>query len=67
MEAGVGSIRAHPSTSSRGLSDPGDGVKGEDLSRTRWTTLNRLRTGVGRYRKVGTGGQCSVGPQNVKS
>ena len=30
------------------VSDPGEGVKGEDLSRKQWTTLNRLRTGVGR-------------------
>ena len=32
------------------VSDPGEGVKGEDLSRKHWTTLNRLRTVVGRYR-----------------
>ena len=34
----------------RHVSDPGEGVKGEDLSRKHWTTLNRLRTGVGRYK-----------------
>ena len=34
----------------RHVSDPGEGVKGEDLSRKQWMTLNRLRTGVGRYR-----------------
>ena len=34
------------------VSDPGEGVKGEELSRKHWTTLNRLRTGVGRYRYV---------------
>ena len=32
------------------VSDPGEGVNGEELSRKHWTTLNRLRTGVGRYK-----------------
>ena len=27
-----------------------EGVKDEDMSRKHWTTLNRLRTGVVRYR-----------------
>ena len=45
MEAVVGNTRTH-----RHVSDPGEGVKGEDLSRKQLTTLNRLRTGVGRYR-----------------
>ena len=38
-----------PNRVHRHVSDPGEGVKGEDLSRKHWTTLNRLRTGVGRY------------------
>ena len=40
-----GPTRAH-----RHVSDPGEGVKGEDLSRKHLTTLNRLRTWVGRYK-----------------
>ena len=39
-----------PTRLHRHVSDPGEGVKGEELSRKHWTTLNRLRTGVGRYR-----------------
>ena len=38
-----------PTRVHRHVSDPG-GVKGEELSRKHWTTLNRLRTGVRRYR-----------------
>ena len=37
-----------PTRVHRHVSDPGEGVKGEDMSRTHGTTLNRLRTGVGR-------------------
>ena len=39
-----------PTRVHRHVSDPGEGVKGEDLSRKHWTTLNRMRTGVGRYK-----------------
>ena len=39
-----------PTRVHRYVSDPGEGVKGEDLSRKQWTTLNRLRNGVGRYK-----------------
>ena len=34
----------------RQVSDTGEGVNGDELSRKHWTTLNWLRTGVGRYR-----------------
>ena len=39
-----------PTRVHRYVSDPGEGVRGEDLSRKQWTTLNRLRTVVGRYK-----------------
>ena len=39
-----------PTRVHRHISDPGEGVKGDYLSRKHWTTLNRLRTGVDRYR-----------------
>ena len=32
------------------ISYPGEGDKGDDQSRKHWTTQNKLRTGVGRYR-----------------
>ena len=34
----------------RHVSDTGEGVHGEGLCLKHWTTLNRLRSGVGRYR-----------------
>ena len=62
VEAGVGSIWAHPNTSPRIGSRRRR--QGEDLSRKHWTTLNRLRTS-GRsvqtiHEEVGPGGQFSV-------
>ena len=33
------------------IQDPGDGIKGEELPRRQWTLLNRLRTGVGCFKK----------------
>ena len=39
-----------PNRVHRHVSDPGEGVKGEDLRRKHWATLTRLRTGVGRHR-----------------
>ena len=44
VEAGVGNIRTHPSTSPH-VSDPGEGVTGEDLSRKHWTTLTDCELG----------------------
>ena len=39
-----------PTRVHRHVSDPGEGDKEENLSRKHWTTLNRLRTAVGRYK-----------------
>ena len=41
---------SRPTRVHRHISDPGEDVKREDLSQKHWTTLNRLRTGVSRYR-----------------
>ena len=38
-----------PTRVHRNVADPGEGIQGEDLCREHWTTLNRLRTGVGCY------------------
>ena len=63
VEAGVGNIRTHPSTSPR----IGPRRRGEDMSRKHWTTLNRLRTGASRYRAkwgLADSAHVSVASQN---
>ena len=56
-----------PTRVHRHVSDPGEGVKEEYLSRQHWTTLNRLITGVGRYRSsmkkwgLGDSAACECG------
>ena len=51
----------------RYIHDPGGGIEGEDLPRRQWTLLNRLRTGVGRFKssmtKLGLtdGAACECG------
>ena len=39
-----------PTRVHRHVSDPGEGVNGDNLSRKHWATLNKLRNGVGRYK-----------------
>ncbi|CAL8355212.1 unnamed protein product [Arctogadus glacialis] len=55
---------AGPSRIQRYIRDPGGGVKGEDLPRHLWTSLNALRTGVGCFKsfseEVGPIGQCGM-------
>ena len=53
-----------PTRVHRHISDPGEGVKGEDLSRKQWTT-SKPTTNWGRsvqsiHEEVGTGGQCGM-------
>ena len=58
-----------PTRVHRHVSDPGEGVKGEEMSRKQWTTLNKLRTGVGRYKasmkKWGLADSACGGPEQT--
>ena len=51
-----------PTRVHRHVSDTGEGVKGEDLSRKHWTTqtANWDRSVQSIHEEVGTGGQCGM-------
>ena len=61
---------SRPTRVHRHVSDREEGVKGEDLNRKHWTTLNILRTGVGRYRSstnkwgLADSAACDLASQN---
>ena len=56
-----------PTRVHRHVSDPGVGIKGEDLSRKHWTTLHRLRTGFATDHPWRSGGWRTVQHVSVAS